>query len=75
MTRAAEVIVVGAGSSGLRLAGILSWAGISAALPEARDRGSPWFWPNEGDVLEVIAECRLEGLAGKESPKAPSPRN
>jgi monoamine oxidase len=74
--RAAEVIVVGAGASGLRLAGILGRAGISAVVLEGRDRaggrllsvdpgidlGATWFWQNENDVREVIAECGLESF-------------
>ncbi len=76
MTRAAEVIVVGAGASGLRLADILSRAGVSVVVIEARDRvggrllsvdpgidlGATWFWQNENDVREVIAECGLESF-------------
>ncbi len=76
MTQFAEVVVVGAGASGLRLAGILSRAGISVVLLEARDRvggrllsvdsgidlGATWFWQNERDVLDVISECGLESF-------------
>lgn len=76
MTQTAEVVVVGAGASGLRLAGILSRAGISVVVLEARDRvggrllsvdpgvdlGATWFWQNESDVREVIAECGLESF-------------
>ena len=76
MTQFAEVVVIGAGASGLRLAGILSRGGISVVLIEARDRvggrllsvdpgidlGATWFWQNEDDVLDVIAECGLESF-------------
>jgi monoamine oxidase len=69
-----DVVVVGAGASGLRLAGILSKAGVSVAVYEARDRvggrllsvdpgvdlGATWFWHNENEVREVINECGLE---------------
>jgi monoamine oxidase len=69
-----DVVVVGAGVSGLRLAGILSQAGASVAVYEARDRvggrllsvdhgvdlGATWFWQNESEVQVVINECGLE---------------
>ena len=72
--RSVDVVVVGAGASGLRLAGSLIQAGISTVVLEGRDRvggrlfsvkpgvdlGATWFWHNEHDVLEVIAECGLE---------------
>jgi monoamine oxidase len=71
-----DVVVVGAGASGLRLAGILSQAGVSVAVFEARDRvggrllsvdpgvdlGATWFWQNESEVQEVIHECGLESF-------------
>ena len=72
--RSVDVVVVGAGASGLRLAGSLIQAGISTVVLEGRDRvggrlfsvkpgvdlGATWFWHSEHDVLEVIAECGLE---------------
>lgn len=72
-----DVVVVGAGASGLRLAGILSQAGVSVVVCEARDRvggrllsvdpgvdmGATWFWQNESEVQEVIKECGLESFS------------
>lgn len=76
MVQIADVVIIGAGASGLRLAGKLSKAGISAVVLEARDRvggrlltvehgvdlGATWFWRNEQDVLDVITECSLEAF-------------
>ena len=73
MTQAVDVVIVGAGASGLRLARLLHSGGISVALLEARDRvggrlltvepgidlGATWFWQNENEVLEVISEFGL----------------
>jgi monoamine oxidase len=70
----AEVIITGAGPSGLRLAGILNRAGIRSVVLEADDRiggrlltldpgidlGATWFWQNEREVLAVISECELQ---------------
>ncbi len=69
-----DVFVVGAGASGLRIAGIVAKAGMSVAVCEARDRvggrllsvdpgvdlGATWFWQNERDVREVINEFGIE---------------
>lgn len=74
MTQSTDVVVVGAGVSGLRVAKLLSIAGIGVVVLEARDRvggrllsvapgvdlGATWFWNNEGEVLQVISECSLE---------------
>lgn len=71
-----DVIVIGAGASGLRLARIVSQAGMSVAVLEARDRvggrllsvdpgidlGATWFWQNENEVCEVINEFGLESF-------------
>lgn len=71
-----DVLVVGAGASGLRLAGMLAQGGVSVAVCEARDRvggrllsadpgvdlGATWFWQNEGDVREVINEFGIESF-------------
>jgi monoamine oxidase len=71
-----DVFVVGAGASGLRLAGILSQAGVSVTVCEARDRvggrllsadpgvdlGATWFWQNESDVRQVINEFGIESF-------------
>lgn len=76
MAHKTDVIVIGAGASGLRLAGLLAKANISAVVLEARDRiggrllttepgvdlGATWFWQNESDVLQVISECSLESF-------------
>jgi monoamine oxidase len=73
MSQFADVVIVGSGASGLRLAGILHRAGVSVVVLEASNRvggrlltvepgvdlGATWFWQNEKDVLEVIAECGL----------------
>ena len=73
---ALDVFVVGAGASGLRLARILSQAGVSVVVCEARDRvggrllsvdpgvdlGATWFWQNESDVREVIHEFGIESF-------------
>ena len=73
MSNTTDVFVVGAGASGLRLAALLSHAGISVTVGEARNRvggrllsadpgvdlGATWFWQNEMDVREVITECGL----------------
>jgi monoamine oxidase len=69
-----DVVIVGAGPSGLRVAGLLHQAGLSVAILEASDRvggrlltvepgldlGATWFWQNESEVLEVISEHGLE---------------
>ena len=74
MREAVDVVVVGAGASGLRLAGILNRSGVSVVVLEARDRvggrllsvdpgvdlGASWFWKNESEVRKVIQECGLE---------------
>lgn len=74
MAQQSDVVIVGAGASGLRLAGLLHRVGISAVVLEARDRiggrlltvepgvdlGATWFWQHESDVLDVIAETGLE---------------
>ena len=73
MSQTADVVIVGAGASGLRLAGLLHRAGIAVAVLEARDRvggrlltvepgidlGATWFWQNENEVQEVIADFNL----------------
>lgn len=74
MGQYADVVVVGAGASGLQLAGSLHKAGISVAVLEASnhiggrlltvdpgvDLGATWFWQNEQDVLDLISEFKLE---------------
>lgn len=73
MAQSTDVVIVGAGASGLRLAGILQRAGIDSKILEGRDRiggrlltvdpgvdlGASWFWQNERDVLEVISESGI----------------
>ena len=61
--RDVDVVVIGAGISGLAVADQLIRAGISVTVLEARDRvggrllGSPfdlgasWFWPRESNVF------------------------
>lgn len=74
MVKSVDVVVVGAGPSGLRLAGHLIRSGLSVAVLEASnqvggrlqtvypgvDLGATWFWNNEDEVFEVIAECGLK---------------
>jgi monoamine oxidase len=74
VVKSVDVVVVGAGPSGLRLAGHLIRSGLSVAVLEASnqvggrlqtvypgvDLGATWFWNNEDEVFEVIAECGLK---------------
>lgn len=64
-----DVVVVGAGISGLAVASALNAAGVDVAVLEARDRiggriysvggwldlGPTWFWPGEKRVVELAA--------------------
>ena len=73
MTQSTDVVIVGAGASGLRIAGLLERTGINFVVLESRDRvggrlltvdpgidlGATWFWQNEVDVLDVISEYDL----------------
>lgn len=76
MSEAIDVVVVGAGASGLHLARIVSQAGLSVAVLEARDRvggrllsadpgvdlGATWFWQTENEVRDLIHEFGLESF-------------
>lgn len=66
----ADVVVIGAGISGLSAARSLLKCGVSVAVLEARDRtggrlrstasgldlGASWFWPGEERVARLVAE-------------------
>lgn len=77
MIHSADVVIIGAGASGIRLAGLLYRAGLVVSVLEASERiggrlltvepgvdlGATWFWENERDVFEVISEHGLEVFA------------
>ncbi len=67
-----DVVVIGAGITGLRAARALSQAGLAVHVLEARERvggrlasvgqldlGATWFWPNEPRVQQLVAELGL----------------
>lgn len=72
-----DVVIIGAGASGLRLATQLHSAGVDCVVLEARDRiggrlltvepgvdlGATWFWGQEADVIEIITQCGLSVFA------------
>lgn len=74
MTNFVDVAIVGAGASGLKLACLLTRAGVDVVVFEGRDRiggrlqlvepgvdlGATWFWKHEHEVLEVISEFGLK---------------
>lgn len=73
MTQSVDVVVVGAGASGLRLAQLLNQTGVDVVILEARERiggrlltvnsdidlGATWFWQHETEILDVISEYDL----------------
>lgn len=76
MAHATQVLIVGAGASGLRVAELLSEAAIDCVVLEARDRvggrllstdqgidlGASWFWDNEPDVRATLERIGATGF-------------
>jgi putative flavoprotein involved in K+ transport len=70
MTSAAEVIVIGAGQSGLAAFRALQARGISAVVLEARDRAAG-SWPSYYDSLTAFSPAGFNAMPGMAFPGDP----
>ena len=76
VTQKTDVVIVGAGVSGLRVAELLCESQVDCVVLEARDRvggrllstdqgidlGASWFWDNEPDVIAVNRQNAAEAF-------------
>jgi putative flavoprotein involved in K+ transport len=70
MTSAAEVVVIGAGQSGLAAARALQARGISPVVLEAGDRAAG-SWPRYYDSLQAFSPARFNSMPGMAFPGDP----
>jgi len=76
VTQTTDVLIVGAGASGLRVAELLCESKVECVVLEARDRvggrllstdqgidlGASWFWENESEVISVNRQNSAEAF-------------
>ena len=70
MTAAAEVVVIGAGQSGLAATRALRGHGISPVMLEAGDRAAG-SWPRYYDSLQAFSPARFNSMPGMAFPGDP----